>query len=208
LKAALQRTLDAIDGVHFVPQNLPDIPVKVVARLPKQRDGEYNYYTSNGAPASIRLLRNQDSISFSFAHEVGHYLDMQALSTQPAQYASDQMSELVEWRRAVQQSQGYKKLQQLQAGPRAMSYSDLLGNVHTVVVQKSWIRYALQGHELFARSYAQWIAIRSGDAELLRALRIVQQRSLTGLGYAEQWQDADFEPIAKALDALVGGSKR
>lgn len=66
--------------------------------------------------------------------------------------------------------------------------------------------YLLPRRELFARSYAQWIAIRSQHPEGLRDLQKLLDRAKTDptQPYPRQWEAADFAPIAAALDRLFG----
>jgi hypothetical protein len=58
--------------------------------------------------------------------------------------------------------------------------------------------YFLRIHELFARSYAQWVAIRSSDETLLDQV----SQSLSTLHYPEYWGFDDFDPVADALDRI------
>ncbi len=51
--------------------------------------------------------------------------------------------------------------------------------------------------ESFARSFAQWIVARAGDADMRAEL----ERRAAGAG--RQWRADDFAPIATALDALL-----
>jgi hypothetical protein len=55
--------------------------------------------------------------------------------------------------------------------------------------------YVLSPQELFARSFSQWVTVRTQDATLLADL------AKHGLELG-QWKDDEFGPIAKALDDL------
>ena len=61
----------------------------------------------------------------------------------------------------------------------------------------------MQGDELWARSYAQYIATKSGSAALMRELNEV--RNGTNDYRFAQWDDADFKPISAAMDVLFKG---
>ena len=75
----------------------------------------------------------------------------------------------------------------------------------------AWFKYAHSDIELWARAYAQYIAVRSGDLAMMAQLRM-QQETYTDaaaqkwqtpeLAIPVQWQDDDFEPIAQAIDEL------
>lgn len=89
-------------------------------------------------------------------------------------------------------------------------------------VSRTYLQYLLRPEELWARSYAQYIAIRSGQAQGLTQLRQVQRvgarravsatrryapetdqaRPRRAWAYPHQWTDAEFRPIAEAIDAL------
>lgn len=64
-------------------------------------------------------------------------------------------------------------------------------------VDRDRLEYLLNPEEVLARSYSQWIALRSGSS-LLRQQLDVRRRS----PYPEHWDDDDFEQIAEAFDAL------
>jgi hypothetical protein len=57
---------------------------------------------------------------------------------------------------------------------------------------------------LFARSYVQYIATKSGEPDLLAGLN-VDRKALGELHYPTQWDDADFVPIMAAFDELFKG---
>ncbi len=72
-----------------------------------------------------------------------------------------------------------------------------------VVPNRAYLDYLLSPEELFARAYAQYIASRSEDPEMLEELD--RRREEHEGGYPQQWPDAEFAPIAGAFDAMFGG---
>src|SRR5262249_24701523 len=56
--------------------------------------------------------------------------------------------------------------------------------------------------EIWARSYAQYIAVRSADGVLLRGLGPYRRRVPDRVYYPYQWDDNDFEDIAQAIETL------
>ncbi len=66
-----------------------------------------------------------------------------------------------------------------------------------------YLRNRIKPEELFARAYAQYIAVRSASPVLTAQLETVQQ--LGGIDHSRQWQDADFKEIQTAMDNLIGG---
>jgi hypothetical protein len=56
--------------------------------------------------------------------------------------------------------------------------------------------------EIWARSFAQFVAMRSGDLTLMAELAELRTGSLRGMYYLLQWTDEDFRPIADEIEAL------
>jgi len=79
---------------------------------------------------------------------------------------------------------------------------DSKGNLSTYNVDRNYVRYLQRTPEVFARSYAQYIAIRSGNEALMTQLRTARKRNEAGIGYQTVWDDDDFVPIAAAFDDL------
>jgi hypothetical protein len=63
------------------------------------------------------------------------------------------------------------------------------------------VEYLLTPHELFARAYAQYIALVSESSELRAQMRTAHQIQVFAV-YHPQWDDDDFEPIRRQLDEL------
>jgi hypothetical protein len=62
--------------------------------------------------------------------------------------------------------------------------------------------YLTSPEEVWARAYAQYVVHRSGDAELKKQLDKERARK-PGIKYnPRQWDDDDFEPVARAMDKL------
>jgi hypothetical protein len=56
--------------------------------------------------------------------------------------------------------------------------------------------------ELRARSYAQYVARKGDDPQLRNELDGERRSNPTEVYYPRQWEDADFMPIAAAIDEL------
>ena len=95
-------------------------------------------------------------------------------------FASEVSPELAEWRQAVNAS----------AAAGACRASLAAGGT-----TRKYYTYLLTGREQFARSYAQYVATKTGDTTLLA--HIAANRP--GM---EQWTAADFHPILQAFDKL------
>jgi hypothetical protein len=133
-----------------------------------------------------------------FLHELGHVID------QSVQYRGGHATEDPVWRDwnvTVRSSQTYQNLQSSRdaesSGVRLEERARMLG-----------------ANELWARSYAQWVCLRSGDTALLSEYKQLEteileaeyQKLLGGMPFHNTnrwWPLDDFEPIAKAIDCLL-----
>lgn len=173
---AIKNAIAAIDQVHD-DGVLQRIPVDAAVRA-KGVLGQYSF-RHGGGPAGVSIKNAPDYWpGMTTAHEIGHFIDHQAMDT-PGTWASETSPLFEEFRKVSAASEGFLRLQN---SPRLSS---------------SQKRYLLSFKEVWARSYAQYIAEASNDtvlkAELLRAL--------TRGG--PQWQSEDFRPIYTAIENLL-----
>lgn len=114
---------------------------------------------------------------------------------------------LAEWRNAVTNSKAVQTLKTWREAPRAQRGTTTPSGDIPQHLDYDHLRYLLQTHEVFARSYAQYIAVRSADPIGLAELRKLQGQGRPGSqgifpAYPRQWEDEDFAPIADAFDRL------
>ena len=206
----LQTTLDAIGKVHGDGE-LPPIPIESTAS--RGRQGAYWHDPRIGSADKITISRNADNPAFTLAHEIGHFLDHQGINGGQAgagAFASlnverAELAGLREWEAAIKASRARKEMIDMAArGKVEVTLPDGITTMYDVD-SRYILRYALDGEEQFARSYAQYIAVRSGDPTLLEGLNAARNREAGQVYYATQWDDDDFEPIARALDTLFAG---
>lgn len=194
-----------IDAVHGVGETKP-IPV-ILNRMTRAH-GEFTAYAS-GEPISISVSRNSEHPELTLAHEIGHYVDGFALNgnTTFRGYASNspEMTELMgEWRAAVEKSWAIQEIKRLRgAGFAEVKIgSGRSQSTYEYPIDRQYLNYLLKPEEVFARSYAQYIATRSDEPrltyQLIKKLRVPQG----GVYYPSQWDEEDFEPIAKAFDKI------
>ena len=188
-KQVTVRTLAAIDQVHG-DGRLPEIPVKRTAS--SKYNGQYRFYPG-GAPVDIRISSHGQRKELTLAHEIGHFLDNQGVNGD-GRNASARDHRFDKWREAVANSKAIQSLVKMFDGPNV---------VEGYPVSKKHIHYLLETHEIWARSYAQYIASRSGDPVMLEQLRsLVGLKSRAKVYYAYQWDEDDFKPIQEAIDDL------
>lgn len=187
LGAAVRRAIKLAEAVHELPANPVRIPVQ--KSYGKYLAGSYKYWTLSGKPVLIEVSQNSRHVELTLLHEFGHFLDHQFLGT-PGRHASATAAALSEWRQAIDNSAAIKDLvAKLYAPPQPGQY-----------VSKKMLVYYLQSTEIFARSYAQYIAEKTGDPVLLKQ---IEDTRLANPTYSSiQWDRADFAPIRQALDNL------
>lgn len=188
---AVQEALAAIDQVHGVPQMAT---VKAAGMSGTNLLGEYRYDATSGKPIGIKVSKDSDVPSLTAAHELGHYLDHQDLGSK-GDYSSNSLDTLQGWRQAAYSSPTVTNIRN-----RAHeTYTGINGQEYTKT--NPYMAYLSSEREVFARSYSQYIATRSGNPALLADLRRVQNGD-SGLSRNTQWSDEEFTPIGKAFDDL------
>lgn len=199
----LQQALRAVSGVHRVPSLAPigvDLSPDVVTR------GEALYVSlTDGRPARIEVSAAARFPAFSFVHEIGHYLDHQGLGA-PGVWASEEDPLLDSLRRAWERSAAVRALRRAVRAGR-MSFvlpGGLASDVPLARADLEDCEYYLRPQELFARSYAQYIARRSQDGVLLDQI-YERREGPEGRFFRVQWPDDDFDGLARAFDRLFEG---
>lgn len=166
-------------------------------------------------------------------HETGHWLDYMAVAkggavhpgrsggfplraplarpgaTRIADSSAEDLSNrlLDEWRAAVSSSQAVTTMQRWLREPYfvpAANGGSVPNPARPGHARNGFLDELLTGRELFARSYAQWIAIRSQHPTGLEELqRLIARPTIDPTQpYLRQWSEADFAPIARAFDRL------
>lgn len=170
LREEVRATLAAIDRVHD-DGLLPAVRVDAAP-------GRSAYGTFFPAQDRIGIMAHGPWPRMTTAHEVGHLLDYHVLGSAKT-FASAAHPALQGWREAVHAS----------------------ASITSIVVSLKTARpvynaaYLLRDREIWARSYAQYIAQKSGDPKMQQQLDIIR-----GSTQFLQWSDADFAPIAAAID--------
>jgi len=167
---AIQHAVDLIDQVH----GDGTLPITKVALGDLSSMSAYGLYNPNGPKIVINSQPGEPHQHpvMTTLHEVGHLLDHHGLPGHGFS-TDDQSPAVAGWWNAVYNSQKYQE------------------------ILASHNSYLLRRTEVFARSYAQFIATKTGDTEALSQLSIIR-------GYAplRVWDSADFQPIAQALEEL------
>jgi hypothetical protein len=165
LAPALDRALAAAAGLHLLRTDLLPVPVRPTST--RTEAGAYRYV--NHDPIDLRVSRAAGRTILAFLHELGHFVDHQlGYDESRRTFASAWHPAFAEWRDAVGRS--------------------------VRVWDAALVRPFYVQRELWARSYAQTILLRSSDPELEAQLAELQRA-----GDAFVWPRRQFEPIAAAV---------
>lgn len=177
--STLKDAIAIIDSVHG-DGDLPRLPVKIGS----MQDGMGAYYKlvpSSGKPVEIKINSKYEMPTSALIHEVGHFIDFAAIQKIAAN--NQQVADLLD--SFVQAANNTKAIQAI----------GTLMNIPNA--DKRYLYYLQSDVEVWARAYMQYVAIR-GDSELLKNELTVMQT----WPYHMQWDDADFGPVATAIDDL------
>jgi hypothetical protein len=190
-KDQLVATMRAINSVHHLgTTELTKIPV--VPELEPKANGSF-WSIKGDKPLSIKIKQGGDTPGLTMAHEVGHYLDQFIIpggEKGRRDYKNDQL--LKSWRQAVQASASVQELKRFATQYRAEKNSE------GIRVTKYFLRF----DEIWARSYAQYIATKSGNRSLIEEVESLRVTTHGEVWKNRQWGEADFAPILKAMDDL------
>lgn len=185
------------------------------------------------ADMSLTGIGFQSHPHMTLWHETGHWLDFMALAkggavhpgrrggfpvrapaarpgaTRIADSSAEDLGNrlLDEWRAAVDGSVAVTTMQRWLREPRYLPAANggaAPNPARPGYASNGFLTELLSGKELFARSYAQWIAVRSQHPVGLEELQRLLARPTTDptQPYLRQWSEADFAPIARAFDRL------
>ena len=191
----------AIDSVHGDGQ-LPTIPVHRATNT--NIHGSY-YRDENNTPQQILVSDQGDHPRLTTVHEVGHFLEHTAI---PGDKTTDGIRDwssdkrMAGWRKAVQESEAVKRLKSLQSVD-TVEFIHPDGTPEDIWIKQTHVAYLLKEDEIWARSYAQYIASRANDPKLKAELaNELKKMTRERLPYPKQWSEEDFKPIGRAIDGL------
>jgi hypothetical protein len=167
----LERALAAASRLHMMRSDLQPVPVRVTVTLSEA--GAYRYRRGN--PIDVRVSSRSGQVATGFLHELAHLVDHQVHYDRKSRvWASAVHPAFSAWRDAAARL----KLRPFPGG----SYRR---------------RYFESAHEIWARSYAQTVLLRSGDPLLLSQLERLQQADEPNV-----WPSEVFEPVAIQVELV------
>jgi hypothetical protein len=171
LTPELRRALAAASQLHCLRSDLEPVPVRPTATISEA--GAYRFRHRD--PIDLRVSRVGGRSALGFLHELGHLLDHQIYYDRKSRsWASAVHPAFAPWRTTADTLER-------RALPGGYSRQ----------------RYFQSVHEVWARSYAQTVMLRSGDSVLLRRLERLQADD-----DAHVWPTEQFEPVAIEVELV------
>ena len=155
-----------------------------------------------GSPPRIAIRVKQLEPGLTLLHEVGHLLDNTGIEPGRGWRSLAEDPRLAPWWRAVSNSDLYLRFVQLSGQDRMRVPKSWGSGYDYAAVDQSKVKDRLEPRELFARSYAQYIVVESGEA-LLRQELDHARSGRQAMMHPEHWPDDDFEPIRVEMDLLI-----
>jgi hypothetical protein len=171
LTPELERALAAASQLHGLRSDLAPVPVRATATISEA--GAYRFRKKD--PIDLRVSRVGGRSALGFLHELGHLIDHQVYYDRKTRtWASEAHTAFEAWRVAAAR----------------LEKRSLPGGYARQ-------RYFQSVHELWARSYAQTVLLRSEDRVLQRTLDKLQAED-----DAHVWPAEQFVPVALEVELV------
>lgn len=193
--------LETIQSVHKPIKSSAKLPI--VGETKARQAGAFHYDPKTRAPQNIGIHPHSPNPEMTVAHEYGHNLHMTLFHSDlnTDGYTKLDSPELKGLKDALEDSDAVKTLREsLESKSTFDKVGDLTMPNELSPKDIADAEYYLEDQELFARSYAQYIATRSGNKTMLGQLD--EMRSAIDFRRDRQWDGNDFAPIATAFDTL------
>ncbi len=194
-----RRALDIIRRIHGDGQ-IPPISVREWRFADHPAALEYDHNDDGTIrPRGILVGFGLEYSAHDVIHEIGHLLDW-AIGRKV--YASQSNHPLLaKWREAVESTTTIRRLRALD-GQKTMIWRG-----EEIMVDQKEITYQPNPTEMFARTYAEFIASVSGDIQVKNEIGQEVSHFLRQRQYPRQWNNEEFEPIALAFKQLFATLK-
>lgn len=175
-----------------------------VVEVPLVADNGQYVYGDDGYPQVIRVRPTGPHPELTVAHEMGHYFDHQAYRTRFSMtkyFASADHEDFEHFREAVDASHPAQELRKILEGDTYKNVNPQ-GETFLLPVRPVLSEYHQGYNELWARAYAQYIALRSGNLRMREQIDTLLS-SGNELNRALQWDWEEFIPIAEAIEEVL-----
>lgn len=182
------RAIEIIDRVHGAGR-LPRIPIESWQVMPPGVLGAYHTVE----PFWIKVRSYGNDFVNTTIHEIGHFLDQHGLgdgAIEASEMASRRgIGPLAKWWEAASRSEAIVEKMEILDRVRELRITDVV----------KVLEYQLDPAEIWARSYNQYVARRSGETDVLANVK-QGKRDILGV---EQWTSEDFQEIETAIDEVM-----
>jgi hypothetical protein len=186
---AVQEALWAVEEVHSLPPLETERYKKVESSFKKQADFGLIDARSKREAGHILLTFKRDlapeQLGLTILHELGHLIDL--LFFEPVNVLSHSAITKNELEPILNAAHSTRTWQQYQGRLNLDPFDDDA-------------LYLSRPEEIWARAYTQYIAEKSGNENLLAAVK--EQAATAYNQLPEHWSAADFMPIRQAIDTL------
>ncbi len=171
----ITESINAIDQVHD-DGALHELPI--VGSTGKNTLGVYTRQQS-GKGVSIAVKSTAPHVRMTTVHEIGHFLDHQGIGK--PNYMESERGDKGLFAGVLKALDNTVSIKFLKTGSLPADHSE----------------YLLRKREQWARAYAQYVAVKSKDKELLKELAEMRKHTAWNV-----WDDDDFEPVKVEIDAM------
>lgn len=196
-------------------EKLDPVGGSLKVKLAPNLDAHGEYAFMGNSPMQIQIRPGGPHLANTTWHELGHFLDHQALSKEPG-FASvaAPTNEMLAFRRAVDASAQARVLAEQRAAP-ALKINYREGGppedrfIPNSSGARKYIDYLNDPREQWARAFAQYFARKFGDLdanEELDALIDADWNPDRAALVPGQWRDDDFGPISDAVENVLRGA--
>ncbi|GAA4509252.1 hypothetical protein GCM10023172_42480 [Hymenobacter ginsengisoli] len=186
---AVQQALRAVEEVHSLPPLETERYKKVESSFRNQAAFGQIDAQSKRETGHILLTFKRDiapeQLGLTILHELGHLIDL--LFFEPVNVLTHSDITKNELEPVLSAAQSTRAWQQYQGRLNLDSFDDDA-------------LYLSRPEEIWARAYAQYIAEKSGNENLLAAVK--EQATTAYSQLPEHWSTTDFMPIRQAIDTL------
>lgn len=212
IQAAIDEGISSIESVHGVPSDVYPVTFHSSSA---SAEGSWSAGRLNGEAKQFISITNGETNLNTVVHELGHYLDYEDFGTPPGSFGTGTVSfgsraeggllSIGNMSPAMQGSmEALFATPEMQAMVAIYEQSNVIGSevvFNGVTYPGSRLnptfRYMCDPKEVWARAYAQFIAVESGSPAMLAELGRMQEA--TGELVTYVWSDASFAPVREAI---------
>lgn len=209
VQAAVDEVVGAIEGLHGVPAGSPDVTFHVLSNAAEE--GNFVRLLDNQTGDFLSYISIQDGTQNlnTVAHELGHYMDWADIGTASGGYGtgawaaeaglsgvSQELLPVMEALYATPEIESLIAMQAAAVEQGALVYDGVRLQGSRIAAHTE---YLLRPREVFARAYAQFVAVESGNTAMLSELAAMQIPNPRMAMIKYVWSDAVFEPVQAAM---------